>query len=90
LNIRRHTFLGFTALLTVSVARGAGVTIITHGLNGNADGWVTGMADQIPNYASFPGSSYTFYKSSFYYSAASYYMAWSRLGGSPPSFTDSG
>ena len=70
-------------------AKAAGVTIITHGLDGNADGWVTGMATEIPKYYRFPGTNYTFYKLYFYYNNG-YYLTWSRLGGSPPSATDSG
>jgi hypothetical protein len=71
------------------VARAAGVTVITHGLNGNADGWVTGMANRIPYYHSFPGTSYAFYKLHFYYSGGFYYLTWTRLGGTQPSLTDS-
>jgi len=67
------------------------VTIITHGLNGDADGWVTGMAEQIPNYSSFSGTNYSFYKVYFVSAAGGgYQLAWSRLGGDLPSITDSG
>lgn len=70
---------------------GAGVTIITHGLNGNADGWVSGMANQIPNRSDFPGTSYTFYKLFFIpATGGGYNLTWSRLAGSAPSATDSG
>jgi hypothetical protein len=75
-------------LLPIS-SSGAGVTIITHGLSGNADGWVTGMADEIPTYYRFPGTNYAFYKLYFYYNKG-YYLTWSRIGGSLPSATDSG
>lgn len=78
-------------LATAHVASGAGVTVITHGLNGNADGWVTGMANRIPLYRTFPGSSYTFYKLYFIpVSGGSYQMTWARLAGNQPSSTDSG
>ena len=55
-------------LLAIPLANGAGVTVITHGLNGNGDGWVTGMASQVTNYATFPGTSFTIYKLYYYYS----------------------
>ncbi|MCI0748593.1 MAG: hypothetical protein L0Y58_24555 [Verrucomicrobia subdivision 3 bacterium] len=85
--------LGFTGWLVVWVApktRGAGVTIITHGLNGNADGWVTGMASQIPNYPAFPGSAHTCYKLYFVPVGGSYQLTWTRIAGSQPISTDSG
>lgn len=69
---------------------GAGVTFITHGLNGNADGWVTGLANQIPNYPTFPGAAFTLYKIYFYYSGGYYYLTSTRLAGSQPTTTDSG
>ncbi len=89
----RHAIISFVTAVTLSVvpiAHGAGVTIITHGLNGNADGWVTGMANQIPNHTAFPGSSYTFYKLYFIpIGGGSYQLTWARLAGSQPSLTDS-
>jgi hypothetical protein len=72
------------------LTKAAGVTVITHGLNGNADGWVTGMANQIPAYHGFPGTNYTFYKLYFIPNGGGYSLTWSRLGGNPPSATDSG
>ncbi len=77
-------------LLFTTRASAAGVTIITHGLNGNADGWVSGMANQIPNYPTFPGSSHTFYKLYFIPVGGGFELTWSRLRGNPPSSTDSG
>src|SRR5712664_1520394 len=82
--------LFLVCVLTPIHSFAAGVTIITHGLNGNVNGWVTGMADQIPNYYSFPGTNYTFYEMYFYPSGGSYFLTWTRLGGSQPSATDSG
>jgi len=82
-------FLFFTVLIP-SPVNGGGITIITHGLNGNADGWVTGMADQIPAYYRFPGTNYTFYKLYFVPNGGGYNLTWARLGGGLPSATDSG
>jgi len=43
-------------------ARGAGVTVITHGFNGDAQGWVLGMAGNIPGYYRFPGTNVICYE----------------------------
>ena len=83
--------LFFSAFIPCST-KAAGVTVITHGLNGDAAGWVTGMANEIHSYYRFPGTNYTFYKIYFNYNAADnyYYAAWTNLSGSLPSATDSG
>jgi hypothetical protein len=85
-------FCGFVSLtvLIPHPADGSGVTVITHGLNGNADGWVTGMANQIPAYYRFPGTNYTFYKLYFVPDGGGYNLTWVRLGGGSPLATDSG
>lgn len=85
----------FGAILFLSAfvpcsTKAAGVTIITHGLDGNVDGWVTGMANEIHSYYRFPGTNYTFYELYFVPSGSGYNLAWFRLGGSAPSATDSG
>ena len=52
-------------LLTFSapqMTRGAGVTVITHGFNGDAQGWVLGMAGNIPGHPRFPGSNVICYE----------------------------
>ena len=54
--------LSFAKLISPTNSDAAGVTVLTHGLNGNADGWVTGMANEIPKYYKFLGTNYTFYK----------------------------
>ena len=69
---------------------GAGVTLITHGLNGNVDGWVTGMADQIPNYSRFVGTNFTCYEMYFYSNSGAYYLTAARVSGSPPAAPESG
>jgi hypothetical protein len=85
-----HLAIAFGFCL-ISLAHGAGVTLITHGLNGNADGWVTAMAELIPNFRSFPGTNYTLYKLYFIpASGGGYQLTWSRLAGGQPGFTDSG
>ena len=71
-------------------AANAGVTLITHGLNGDTDGWVTGMANQIPNYERFAGTNYSSYHVYFFYSAGSYFLTAVRDGGSEPFSPESG
>src|SRR4051794_24606507 len=69
----------------------AGVTFITHGLNGNASGWVSGMAERIPDYPLFPGTNYSIYKVYFYPSGGgSYSMAAVLESGVSPTSSDSG
>jgi hypothetical protein len=67
-----------------------GVTIITHGYDSNADDWVRGMADQIPNYYRFPGTNFTTYKLTLTTDGTYYYYQWARTNGSAPAVTDSG
>jgi hypothetical protein len=42
--------------------RAAGVTIITHGFSGNAQGWVLGMARSVPAYPGFFGTNVICYE----------------------------
>src|SRR3954468_9320804 len=72
-------------LCAPQLGRGAGVTIITHGLNGNVTDWIIPMANQIPGYDLFPGSSYSCYKITVTDSVSE-----SRIGGVSPLVSDSG
>jgi hypothetical protein len=65
-------------------AAGGGVTIITHGLNGNVDEWVTGMATNIANYARFPGTNFSCYEMAFSNSGGSYFLTAARVAGTEP------
>jgi hypothetical protein len=71
-------------------ARAAGVTIITHGLNGNVDGWVTGMATNIANYLNFPGTNFACYEMYFAPNGGGYLLTSARVNGSAPPDLDSG
>ena len=70
--------------------RAAGVTVITHGYDSDADGWVRTMADEIPSYYWFQGTNFTTYKIKLTTDGTQYYYQWSRTNGSPPSLMDSG
>jgi hypothetical protein len=67
-----------------------GVTIITHGLNGNADDWITGMADEIPKYYRFFGTNFTTYKVTLTFDGSNFNYQWTRTNGSGPSLSASG
>src|SRR5208282_6050932 len=83
------TFL-FLVVLTPCSANAAGVTIITHGFDGDVTGWITAMADEIPTYYSFPGTNFTVYTITLTTDGnGNYYYQWARTN-SGPSATDSG
>ena len=67
-----------------------GVTVITHGLNGNVDGWITGMATNVPNYRRFPGTNFTCYQLSFSNFNNAYYLTTARVAGNAPTNSDTG
>lgn len=86
----RFRSLLFCAALGLAVSARAGVTFITHGLNGNTDGWVTGMATRIATYPRFPGTNFSCYKVYFYQSAGEWYLTAMRVDGAAPQAADSG
>src|ERR1043165_2759894 len=59
----------------------AGVTVVTHGLNGNIDDWVLDMAEKIPSYPLFAGTNFTCYEIYFTNISGSYYVTQRKLGG---------
>jgi hypothetical protein len=78
-------------LLLPFKCHGAGVTIITHGYDGDANGWVAAMADAIPHYYSFPGTNFTTYKLTLTTDGnGNYQCQTERDSGSSPSNTDTG
>jgi hypothetical protein len=78
-------------LSSMSPARGAGVTIITHGADGNGAGWINPMAQRIAAYAASRGSNVSFYQINveidFFHNLV---VSQSRTGGVSPLDSDSG
>lgn len=71
-------------------AHGAGVTLITHGYNGNVTDWVIPMANKVPQYASFPGTNVSAYQISITKTGSVYYVTSTFLDGVSPLASDSG
>lgn len=82
--------VGLAILVPARQGPAGGVTFITHGLNGNVTGWVTGMANQIPSYYLFPDTNFTCYEAYFYSSGSSYILTAARVAGDPPQSPGSG
>jgi len=91
----RLAFCALALFLTISYdsrCQGAGVTVVTHGLNSNVDSWVSAMTAAIPVNPSLPGTNYTTYNLSFVLDTNinAYIPKWSRIAGAHPLTTDSG
>ena len=91
---RRRAFFALLVLawvLASAPGRGAGVTVITHGFNGNVTDWVIPMAEAMPGYASFPGTTDTCYELAITRNGSGQYVATISLHhGVPPTESDSG
>lgn len=86
--------LVFLSPLFPHSAKGAGLTVITHGYNGDVAGWITGMAGKIPGYfhSRYPGLStnITIYTVTLTTDGTNYYYQWGRDTNSPPLTSDTG
>ena len=86
-------FIASLALIwagTGSSAIAGGVTLITHGFDGNVTDWIIPMTEKIPPYATFPGTNFSCYEISITQTSGVYYTTQTRLSGGPPLGTDSG
>jgi hypothetical protein len=79
-----------SALWLGLIARGAGVTVITHGFDGNVTDWVIPMGDKIPQHHGFPGSNSASYQISITKSGSAYATTQTFLDGVSPLASDSG
>src|SRR6267378_4237124 len=77
-------------LCMVSSVRAAGVTLITHGFNGNVTDWIIPMADKIAQYRSFPGTNASLYEISITRTGSVYFISQTFLDGVSPMTSDSG
>jgi hypothetical protein len=71
-------------------ARGAGVTLITHGQNGVVSEWVIPMADRVPLRPELPGTNYSAYTISLTRPGGTYVVTPTLRAGAAPTLTDSG
>jgi hypothetical protein len=79
------------ALLFARAAGAAGVTVITHGYNGNVTDWVIPMAEAMTGYAAFPGATSACYRISITENGSGQMVASATfLGGVAPATSDSG
>src|ERR1043166_3458029 len=94
--VRRCRELLASAILLVAAAcgmtaRGAGVTLVTHGFNGNVTDWVIPMVNALATNLHLPGTNSTCYEVSFTTNAQGAFIAVAaRIGGVAPTASDSG
>lgn len=90
--LQRFAFLAALALSLGSGTRAAaGVTIITHGLNGDVDGWVTGMATNLPSHPGFRGTNFSCYNMAFVPAGGGgFTLGATRVAGGAPTNSESG
>src|SRR5262245_18791679 len=67
-----------------------GVTIITHGYDGNVNGWISGLAGAIPSYSRFPDTKFTAYTVTLTTDGNNKYFYQWQMTNSAPAATDSG
>src|SRR6266850_6266838 len=82
--------LAFAFLPSQITVLAGGVTLITHGFNGNVTDWVIPMADKIPAYRTFPGTNVSEYQISITRSGSTYSLTQTFLDGVLPAASDSG
>jgi len=90
----RNVLFWFAAVMVLSrpgpAARGAGVTVITHGFNSDITSWIIPMAGKITLYGNFAGTNSTCYELSITKSGSSYTATPSLIAGGPPLTAGSG
>ncbi len=79
------------ALSMAPAAISAGVTVITHGFNGNVTDWIIPLAEAIPGFAAFPGTTFSCYEIEISENGSGQTVATATfLGGVAPTASDSG
>lgn len=80
--------LAFLGLEAEAPLHAGGVTVITHGFNGNVDDWVLPMAARMIDHPGFPGTSASCYILKVVNQSGPATVQW--VGGVTPDLTDSG
>jgi hypothetical protein len=80
----------FYCSITGTTVFAGGVTLATHGFNGNVTDWVIPMLDKIPSFRSFPGTNVSEYQISITRSGGAYSITQTFLDGIAPATSDSG